>query len=101
MPTCGRLSIGLLLDNESTPMRQKHFSLFSLAAVVLVAVAVILAPARAQRLITGEIEIRQALERLLHARQRDDDRRASGRRQGSGSGVSAREAATCARRIFR
>jgi LmbE family N-acetylglucosaminyl deacetylase len=46
-------------------MRQKHFSLFSLAAVVLVAVAVILAPARAQRLITGEIEIRQALERLL------------------------------------
>jgi LmbE family N-acetylglucosaminyl deacetylase len=46
-------------------MRQKHFSLFSLAAAFLVAVAFILAPARAQRFLAGEVEVRQALERLL------------------------------------
>jgi LmbE family N-acetylglucosaminyl deacetylase len=46
-------------------MRQKRFSLFSLAAVALVTFAMVLTPARAQRFLAGEIEIRQALERLL------------------------------------
>jgi LmbE family N-acetylglucosaminyl deacetylase len=41
--------------------RSKHFLLFLLAAVLLVA---LVAPTRAQRLFPGEIEIRQALERL-------------------------------------
>ncbi len=41
--------------------RSKHALLFLLAAVLLVA---LVAPTRAQRLFPGEIEIRQALERL-------------------------------------
>jgi LmbE family N-acetylglucosaminyl deacetylase len=41
--------------------RSKHFLLFLLAAVLLVA---LVAPTRAQRLFPGEIEIRQSLERL-------------------------------------
>jgi LmbE family N-acetylglucosaminyl deacetylase len=41
--------------------RSKHVLLFLLAAVLLVA---LVAPTRAQRLFPGEIEIRQALERL-------------------------------------
>src|ERR1700678_3444392 len=54
---------GPVLDNGSTPMatRSKHALLFLLAAVLLVA---LVAPTRAQRLFPGEIEIRQALERL-------------------------------------
>ena len=46
-------------------MRQKRFSLFSLAAVAVVALAMAFAPLRAQRFLAGEIEIRQSLQRLL------------------------------------
>jgi LmbE family N-acetylglucosaminyl deacetylase len=46
-------------------MRQKRLSLFSLAAVALVTLAMALTPLRAQRFLAGEIEIRQSLERLL------------------------------------
>lgn len=44
--------------------RLKHFPLFTLAAVAAVVAAIVLAPARAQRVLSGEIELRQALERL-------------------------------------